>query len=147
MAVRLGLELRDVVADLVGEVALVFAGLDLLAGKPFDVVLIEDGRHRFDGFEIRADLLKLVAVQHLCGLGCVVKITPEDVPSGEDNIVEIGDWGEVFDKRAAAIGAFTQANVAHLGYRTNGLGETAPDGFYAGDKSGCDGSHAGNHDA
>ena len=120
---------------------------DLLAGEALDVVLIEDGGHGLDGFEEGTDLFKLVAVEDLRGLGGVVEIAAEDVPAGEDDVVEVGDGGEVFDEGAAVVGALAEANGAHLGERADGLGEAAADGFYAGDEGGGDGSHAGNHDA
>ena len=90
LAVGAGLELGDVVADLVGEVALVFAGLDLLAGEALDVVLVEDGGHGLDGFEEGAHGLELVAVEDVGGFGGVVEVAAEDVPAGEDDVVEIG---------------------------------------------------------
>ena len=83
-----GLELGDVVANLVGEVAFVLAGLLLLRGEPLDVVLVEGGGHRLDGFEERANLFQLVAVEHLRGLRGVVEVAAEDVPAGEDEVVE-----------------------------------------------------------
>jgi hypothetical protein len=147
LAVGLGLELGDVVANLVGEVALVLAGLDFLAGKSLDVVLVKDGGHRLDGLEEGADLFKLVAVKNLGGLRRVIKVTAEDVPAGEDNVVEIGDRGEIFDERATAGGTFAEANMAHLRYGTDWLGEAAANCFYAGDEGGGDSSHTGNHDA
>ena len=57
-----------------------------------------------------------------------------------------GDGDEVFDERAAVVGALAETDGAHLRERTDGLGEAAADGFDAGDERGGDGSHAGNHD-
>jgi hypothetical protein len=42
--------------------------------------LVEGGRHRLDGLEEGTDLLQLVAVEHLGGLGGVVEVAAEDVP-------------------------------------------------------------------
>src|SRR6266852_1821860 len=85
-AVGFGFELGDVVADLVGEVALVFAGLDFFGGEAFHVVLVEDCGHGLDGFEIGTDLFELVTVENLGGFGRVVEIAAEDVPAGEDDV-------------------------------------------------------------
>ena len=99
LAVGFGFELGDVVADLVGEVALVLAGLGLLGGEALDVVLVEDGGHGLDGLEEGANLFELVAVEDLGGLGGVVEVAAEDVPAGEDEVVELGDGDEVLDER------------------------------------------------
>ncbi len=84
--------------------------LIFLRGEALDVVLVEDGGHGLDGLEEGADLFELVAVEDLRGLGGVVEIAAEDVPAGEDEVVEVGDGGEVFDEGAAAVGTFTEAN-------------------------------------
>ena len=47
-------ECLDVGAELLGEVALVLALLDVGAVEALDVVLVEDGGHGLDGFEDRA---------------------------------------------------------------------------------------------
>ena len=81
------------------------------------------------------------------GLGGVVEVAAEDVPAGEDEVVELGDGGEVFDEGRVVVGALAEADGAHLGDGADGLGEAAADGFYAGDEGGCDGSHSWDHDA
>ena len=147
LAVGFGFELGDVVADLVGEVALVLAGLDLFTFEPLDVVLVEDGGHRLDGFKKRAHRFELVAVEDLGGLSGVVEVAAEDVPAGKDEIVERGDGNELFDKGAAGVGALAETDGAHLRGGADGFGEAAADSFDAGDKCSGNGSHAGNHDA
>ena len=59
----------DVGANLVGEIALVLARLDVRAVKALDVVLVEDGGQRLDGLEIGLELLEGFLVEHLgvCG--------------------------------------------------------------------------------
>ena len=89
----------------------------------------------------------MVTVEDLRGFCGVVEVAAEDVPAGEDDVVEIGDGGEVFDEGAAIFGALAETDVTHLRERADGLGEAAADCFYAGDECGGDGSHAGNHDA
>ena len=147
LAVGLRFELGDVVADLVGEVALVLADFYLLAFETLDVVLIEDSRYGLDGLEEGADLFELVAVEDLGGLGCVVEVAAEDVPSGEDEVVEVGDGDEVLNERRASVGALAETDGAHLRGRADGFGEATADRFYARDEGCCYGSHAGDHDA
>ena len=89
--------------------------LIFFGGEALDVVLVEDGGHGLDGFEVGADLFELVAVEDLGGFGGVVEVAAEDVPAGEDDVVEVGDGGEVFDEGAAAFGALAEANVCPSG--------------------------------
>ena len=72
LALGLCLERGDVVPDLVGEIALVLAGLDGGAVEALDVVLVEDAGHRLDRLEKGSDLGQLVAVQDLRMRGGVV---------------------------------------------------------------------------
>ncbi len=147
LAGGLGLELRNVVANLVRQVALVLAGLRLLRCQALDVVLVECGGHRLDRFEIRPDRFKLVVIEHLRGLRGVVQVAAEDVPPGKDEVVELRDGSEVFDQRAAAVGAFSKPDGAHLGRRSNGLCKAFADCLYSRDQCGGNGPHAGDHDA
>ncbi len=95
LTVGLGFEGGDVVANLVGQVALVLAGLDGLAGEALDVVLVEGGGHGLDGLEERAHRFELVALENAGGPGGVVEIAAEDIPAGEDDVVEVGEGDEV----------------------------------------------------
>ncbi len=79
--------------------------------------------------------------------GGVVDVAGEDVPAGEDDVVEVGEGDEVFDEGGAVVGALAEADGAHLGDGADGLGEAAADGFDAGDEGGGDGAHADGHDA
>ena len=54
--------------------------------------LIERREHRLDALEKRRlHAVELIAVEHTGGLRGVVQIAAEDVPSGEDDVVEVGD--------------------------------------------------------
>ncbi len=147
LAVGFGLELGDVVADLVGEVALVLALLGAGAVEALDVVLVEGAGHGLDGLEEGLDLGELIAVEDLGVRGGVEEVAAEDVPAGEDEVGELGDGGEVLDEGGAIVGALAEADGAHLGGGANGLGKASADGFDTGDQGGGDGSHAGDHDA
>ena len=138
---ELGMSLRE----LLGEVALVLAGLDVRAVEALDVVLVEDGGHGLDGFEEGLDAASSWSRSRTCGVaGGVVEVVGEDVPAGEDDVVERGERDEVLDEGGAVVGALAEADGAHLGDGADGLGEAVADCFYAGDEGGGDGSHAGS---
>ena len=147
LAIGLRLELGDVVADLVGEVALVLADLLVLRGEALDVALLKGRGHGLDGFEEGPHALQLVAIKHSGGLGGVVEVAAEDVPAGEDEVVERSDGREVLDERGAVVGALAEADGAHLGHGADGLGEASANSFDAGDERGCDSAHSRDHDA
>ena len=59
VAAVLRLERADVGDELLGEIPLVLALLDVRAVEPLDVALVEHGRHRLDGLELAANLVEL----------------------------------------------------------------------------------------
>src|SRR3954465_15589406 len=71
----------------------------------------------------------------------------EDVPSGEDQIIESGEWNEVVDLGCAPFGPLAEPHCAHLCDRSDWFRVTFAHGFYAGDERGCHCSHTGNHDS
>ena len=85
-------EILNVGADLVGEVALVLAFFDVGAVEALDVVLVEDGGKRLDGFEIRLELFESFLLEDLGVGGALVDVVFEDVPAGEDEVVQVGQW-------------------------------------------------------
>ena len=147
LTVGFGFEFGDVVADLVGEVTLVLADFLVLGGEALDVMLVEGGGHGLDGLEEGLHRFELVAVEDLRGAGGVVEIAAEDIPSGEDEVVELGDGGEVFNEGRVVVGSLAEADGSHLGDGADGFCEAAADCFYAGDEGGCYGSHSWDHDA
>ncbi len=147
LPIGLGLELGDVVADLVCQVALVLAGLDGGSVEALDVVLVEDAGERLDGLEKGLDLGELVAIEHLRVAGGVVKVAAENIPAGEDQVVELCEGNEVLDQRRAALGALAEPDGAHLRGGADRFREASANGFDAGDQGGGDGSHAWDHDA
>ena len=146
-AIDLGFEFLDVRPKLLGEVALALARLDVGAVQALDVVLVEDGGHGLDGFEEGLDAGQVVLVEDSGVAGGFEHVLREDVPAGEDDVVEVGERDEVVDQRRAVVGALAQADGAHLGDGADGLGESLADGFNAGDEGGGDGAHADGHDA
>ena len=67
--------------DLLGEVALVLALLDVRAVEPLDVALVEDRRHRLDRLELAAHLLELRRLQHAGRPGGARSSPPRRCPS------------------------------------------------------------------
>ena len=137
----------DVGAHLVRKVALVLALLDVRAAKALHVVLIEYRRQRLDGLEIGFELLDSFLFENLGMRGRLVDVVFEDVPAGEDDVIQTGERNEILDQRRLVIGALAQANGAHLGERANRFGETAPHRFHSSDHRGGYGAQSHHHDS
>ena len=58
---------------------------------------------------------------------------------------EVGQRHKVLDQRRIVVGALAQADGAHLRERADGLGQSAADGFNAGDHGGGHGAQADDH--
>ena len=140
-------EIADVVAQLLGEIHL---GLALLHVGPVDllhVVVIEHGSARLNRREKRLQLLEQAVVEHArIGRG-FVHVVFEDVPAGEDQIVESGERDKFLHLGRAPVGALAQAHGAHLRERSDGLRQAFADGLDAGDEGGGHRAHARNHHA
>jgi len=147
LAIGLRLELCNVVANLVGEVALVLANLLHLGVEALDPALVERGGHRLDALQKRPHAVELIAVEHVGGLRGVVQIAAEDVPASEDDVVQVGDGSPVLDERRVVVGALAETDGSHLAHRADGLCEAAANSLDAGNQRRCNGSHSGDHDS
>src|SRR6185503_15206477 len=107
-------EILDVGADLVGKVFLVLPLLDVRSVQALDVVLIEYRRERLDGFEIGLELLKGFFLEDLGVRGALVDVVCKDVPAGEDDVIQIGKWDEVFYEGRFVVSTLTEADGPHL---------------------------------
>ena len=141
------LEVADVLANLLGQLHLVLALLHVGAVELLDVVLVEDRLARLDRRQERLHLLQQRAIEHACLARCGVHVVFEDVPAGEDQVVELRQRNKVLDLGRAAVGALAQADGAHLRQRADGAGNPLANGFHAGDERGGHRAHAGDHDA
>ena len=141
------LEVADVVAQLLGEIHLGLALLHVGAVDLLHVVVIEDGGARLDRGEERLQLLEQAVVEHAGVRGGFVHVVFEDVPAGEDQVVEPGERNEFLHLGRAAVGALAEADGAHLRERSDGLGEAFADRFDAGDEGRGHRAHARDHDA
>ena len=77
----------------------------------------------------------------------LVDVVLEDVPAGEDDVVQVRQRYKILDQRRLVVGALAQADGAHLRERADRLGESAANGFNAGDHRGGDGAEADHHDS
>ena len=134
-------------AELLGQVALILAFLDVAALQTLDVILIEDRGHGPYPFEKGANGFQLVAIEDACRAGGLEHIVGKDIPAGEAEIIELRQGDEVPDQRGARIGAFAQADGSHLGKRSDGLGDSLAHGFHAGHQGGRNRTHSGDHDS
>src|SRR5580704_1903329 len=112
-------ELADIVADLLGEIHLGLALFNVGSIDFLDVVVIEDSGARRDLLQERLDLLEEIAVEDTGLGGSVEHVVFEDVPTGEDQVLERSERNEFLDFRRASFGALAQADGAHLGNRAN----------------------------
>src|SRR5215469_2138583 len=138
-------EFADVLAHLLGKVHLALALLDIGPVDVFDVVVVEDGFARHYLGEEWLDLFEQIAVKDTCLGGGVEHVVFEDVPAGEDQIVETSEWDEFFDFGRATLGALAEAHGPHLGERTDGLRDALAHGFNTRDDCVFDGAHAGEN--
>ena len=94
----LRLEPPDVVDDLLGQILLVLAFLQVGPVEPLDVLPVEHGGHRLDGAELALDLIEQADVQHARRARSLVTVVLEDVPAAEDQVVETRQGHEIPDR-------------------------------------------------
>jgi hypothetical protein len=139
VALLLGLEVPDVLAQRLGPLPLALARLDVRAFEPFDVALVEHRQHGLDRLEERSDRLDmLVAVQHSRPERGGIGIVRNRVPGAEDQVLERGQGDEVTDEWSALLATLAEPDGTHLGDRTDGPGRPAADILHAGDERRCD---------
>ena len=103
IAAAVSLEAAHVLAQLVGEVALVLALLDVRSVEPLDVAPIEHRGHRLDRFELGTDLLEQRPFENAGSLRRLVGVVFEDVPAAEHDVVERRERNEILDERRARL--------------------------------------------
>src|SRR5581483_9496095 len=122
-------------------------GLDVWPVDPPNVIGIEDSLHGADRRQRFFQLLEKRGVKHTRLRRGLIAIVFVDVPAAEYKILQIRQRDEILDARAPAFGALAQTNGCQLRNRSDGLRQSALDGFYAGDERGCYRSHAGDQDS
>lgn len=94
LEVVLHFELANVLAELLGEVALGLAGLDVRPRDPRDVVVVEHRRHRLDGREEVSHPIEIRRLEHSRLAGRRQRIIGHGVPRAEDEVVEASQRDE-----------------------------------------------------
>jgi hypothetical protein len=112
-------EVADVVAQLLGQIHLRLALLHVGAVDLLHVVVIEHGGARLHRGKKRLQLVEQPLVEHSGVRGRFVHVVFENVPAGEDQVVEAGQRDEFLDLRRAAIGALAEPHRSHLRERAD----------------------------
>ena len=115
------LEVPDVLHQHLGLVHLGALGLDVGAVDALDVLGVEDRLHRLDCGERLPQLIEQRPVQNAGIGGGFVAVVFENVPGAECQVVEPRQRHKILDHRAAAIGAFAEADGSQLGDRPDRL--------------------------
>ena len=113
-AVNLALECADVLAQLVGELSLVLALLYVRAIQALHVVLVKHGRHGLNLFQVGLQLGQQFLVEDARVRGGLIHVVLEDVPAGEDDVVQVGERNKVLDEGRVIVRALAKADGAHL---------------------------------
>ena len=116
-----GLELPDVGDELLRQILLVLALLDVRAIEPLHVLAIEDRGHRLDRRELVLHLIEELVLEHAGVLGRLVAVVLENVPAPEDQLVVAGERNEFTNLRRSVLRSLSKPDRAHLGERSNGF--------------------------
>ena len=83
--------------------------------KPRYPLLLERGGHRPQLLEKTLQLLNVTFVQNPGFAGRFIGAVRKQVPAAKDQVIEIGQWHEIFDQGNPLFRALPQAYRAHLG--------------------------------
>src|SRR6267143_1947818 len=142
------LEGPHVLAQLLGELPLVLAALDVRPLEALDVVLVEGGRHWFDVLQEVLDRLEvLVPIEDAGFHGRGEGVVRNRVPGRKHEIVQVRERHELLDLRRALLGPFAEPDRRHLAERADRQRSTSPHVFDAGDERRGHGAEAHQHHA
>jgi hypothetical protein len=110
----LRLEITHVLAQLLGEVALRLALLDVGAIDARDVLVLEDRRHRLDRRQEILDRIQVAVLEHTGLLRGRIRVVRDGIPGAEHDVVQLGERNEVLDERRTLLGALAQADGRQL---------------------------------
>ena len=108
------LEIADVGPKLLREIHLRLARLDVMTIQLLHIVAIEDSLARLHRLEKRLYLVEQLFLENACLTGGGVHVVFKDVPTGENEVVEIGERNKFADLGRPAVSAFAQTHSAHL---------------------------------
>jgi hypothetical protein len=132
----------DIGDDLLGEVLLVLALLDVGPVEALHVALVEHRRPRTDLLELGPHLIEQSGLEDPRRLRGRVAILFEDVPAAKHQIIEARERDDIADLRRSRVGPLAQTERAHLRERPDRFGDPLADGDDAGDGRGADGPEA-----
>ena len=109
------LEIADVGSKLLREIHLRLARLNVMTIQLLHIVAIEDSLARLHRLEKRLYLLEQLFLENACLAGGGVHVVFKDVPTGENQVVEIGERNKFADLGSSALSALAKAHRPHLG--------------------------------
>src|SRR5205807_4820612 len=140
-------EVANVLAQLLGQIALRLPSLHVVAMEPGDVAVVEHRRHRLDLAQEIRDRLDVLLLQHTSlarGRQCIVR---NRIPRPEDEIIQLRKRDEILDEGRAIVSPLPQADRGHLCERTDRLGASAPDALDTGHEGRRYSAEAGRQNA
>src|SRR3989454_1360732 len=141
------LELSDVLAQLLGELALRLSALDVAALEPLDVLLVERRRQGLNALQKGRDRLEVLAFEHPRLDGGGVGVVRDRVPRGEHQVAQLGQRDELADLRRALLRPLAQPDRPHLRERPDRESATTAHVLHARDERGGNGAQPDEHDA
>ena len=105
IAVIFGLEFCDIVFDHLYQIPFSGGGFGVSHFEVMAESVIEDGVHRFDGFEFFADGVEVFIFENAGAFANFVSVFAVDIPGAEDDVFEVGQRHEIFDQWIAVFGA------------------------------------------
>ena len=136
-AAILSLPFGDLVDELLSQLKLVRAGLDVSAAETLYVVLIEDSLHWLDLLERRFKLLQQIFLKHAGVHRSFVGRVFKNVPGAEYQILKFCQRHEVLNQGNTIVGSLAESNRSHLRQTTNRLPNSFLYSFHARDESGA----------
>ena len=130
------LEVADVFADLLGHVPAVFHGLYVVAVEASGVVVVESGFEGHDFFEFVFYGEDVFFFEHLGVHGRFKSVGGINVPSGEYDVVEVGQGHDVLILEVFFVFALSDADFVVLGHGADRFGQTFAGHKYTGNESG-----------
>jgi len=130
--IMLFLEISDIPLELVGQIHLVLAALDVGAMQAFDIIVAKDRLHRLDRLQLGTDLFDIFGSENAGRKRRIVGAVGENIPGRKDDIIQIGEGDKILDFREAVVRALAEADGAHLGERSDRLGQSLAHQFHSG---------------
>ena len=142
-----GFEVADVFADVLDHFPAGGALHVVFAIEAFCVIVVESGAHGLDGFELVGYGFDVFFFEHFGVDGRLVSVGGIYVPSGEFDVVEVGDGHDVFVVEVFFVSTFAHTDFVVLGHAAYGFGQAFTGHQHTGHKCCGDGAEADYHHA